>query len=222
MLKNIREQKMPLESLPSMPKNGRVNQKKRTRRELLRGARELMQEAKPVTVASAAKRAGISTATAYRYFSDPETLRLESVIEMDLGSATDVHDELHIALKDVTDPTERLIVLHQVLVAFVRRNEAAYRLFLAKGHEQIVSDKQSRKNSIESSRRLAYIEHALEPLRDSCSHAEFQERVHICATACGPEPYFVLKDFSNLSDPEIDRICELNLRTLTKSALIAA
>ena len=52
----------------------RINQKRRTRAELLRAARQLTEDGHQPSVAEVADHAGISRATAYRYFSKPEEL----------------------------------------------------------------------------------------------------------------------------------------------------
>lgn len=210
---------MSLDQLPSLPATGRINQKMRTRRELLRGARELMEDVKPVTVAAAAKRVGISTATAYRYYSDPETLRLEAVIEMDLGAAEGLSDDIEETLSEIENPLDRILAAHRGMVNFARKNEAAYRLFSAKRNELIASDKAAK--SSPQSQRIAIIEMALSPVRSKISAPEFQTAVNALCATCGPEPYFTLKDFCHLPDDEIDRICALNIETLAKSLKIA-
>jgi AcrR family transcriptional regulator len=80
---------------------GRAGQKDRTRAALLQGARRLMAEARPVTVAAAAELQGISRATAYRYFSDPAMLAAEAGLDVRtldfdavVAGATDVRDQL--------------------------------------------------------------------------------------------------------------------------------
>ena len=59
----------------------RVAQKQRTRSALLEATREWLAEGKHPTVAEAADRAGISRATAYRYFSAPEPMAQEAVLD---------------------------------------------------------------------------------------------------------------------------------------------
>ena len=204
----------------NLPKTGRVNQKLRTRRELLRGARELMQMGEPVTVAAAAKHVGISTATSYRYFSDPETMKLEAVIEMDLGAAGNFIDELSEIYQSMPDISDRVVEAHRLMLDFVRRNEAAYRLFLAKGHEQVVSDCKGEKRPPRGGRRVPMIELALEPKRKAMSDADFQDAILCLSAACGPEPYFVLKDLCGQSDADINRISEQNLRILVAHLVV--
>src|SRR5277367_3691273 len=53
---------------------GRANQKERTRQALLAATRALLAEGRAPTIARAAERALVSEATAYRYYSDSQTL----------------------------------------------------------------------------------------------------------------------------------------------------
>ena len=200
-----------------LPQTGRVNQKLRTRRELLRGARELMQMGQLVTVATAAKHVGISTATSYRYFSDPETLMLEAVIEMDLGASGELIKELEKTFEILTNISDRVVKANQMMVDFARRNENSYRLFLAKRHEQIFSSNKGDKASPLGGHNMPMIEQALAPVRDTLSPQDFSDAVLAITAICGPEPYFVLKDLCGQSDADIDRICEKNLRILACS-----
>ena len=59
----------------------RVNQKRRTRVELLRAAREIIAKGGHPSVAEVADLAGISRATAYRYFSTPDEIIGEAVLD---------------------------------------------------------------------------------------------------------------------------------------------
>lgn len=58
--------------------SGRRNQKLRTRNALIEAAAALVREGKPLTIPAAAEAAQVSTATAYRYFSSPQELLLET------------------------------------------------------------------------------------------------------------------------------------------------
>jgi AcrR family transcriptional regulator len=57
--------------------NGRESQKNRTRKALVASASELLRNGKHPTVTDAAEAAGISRATAYRYFPSQEMLWAE-------------------------------------------------------------------------------------------------------------------------------------------------
>ena len=60
---------------------GRTNQKLRTRKALLDAARALAARGEPVTVTAAAAEAGISKATAYRYFAASDALTMEAALD---------------------------------------------------------------------------------------------------------------------------------------------
>ena len=62
----------------------RTAQKARTREALLDATRSLIADGIPVTVQRAADEAGISKATAYRYFSDPSLLVAEAGLKVGL------------------------------------------------------------------------------------------------------------------------------------------
>lgn len=74
--------------------SGRVAQKERTRKAILDGARTLLGEGKPVTVAAAAEVHSISKATAYRYFSDPALLVAEAGLDVSVASYEEIVEGL--------------------------------------------------------------------------------------------------------------------------------
>lgn len=61
-------------------------QKSRTRQALMAAARTLLTDGEIVTVTAAAERAGMSKATAYRYFSDPAILVAEAGLDVEVVS----------------------------------------------------------------------------------------------------------------------------------------
>jgi AcrR family transcriptional regulator len=199
-------------------KTGRIDQKLKTRRKLLAATRDLMAEGKPVSVTAAAERAGISIATAYRYFSDPESLKLETVVEIDLGRGGDFIEDLTETYRTMEDPTERVIAAHRLMVDFVRRNEPAYRLFIAKGHEQVANAHGKKQLSPRGGRRMPMLELALAPAREALAD-RYRDAVLALAAVSGPEPFFVLKDLARLDDDEIDRISEQSLRMICAAYL---
>lgn len=197
--------------------SGRINQKLQTRKAILRAAQELTAQNQPVTIVSAAKRAGVSTATAYRYFNDPDAMRLEALVETDLGAAGDFMTDLEEIYADMTDLAERVIAAHRLMIRFISDHENSYRLFLAKGHQSVVSDTRETKVAPRGGRRRPMIEFALEPAKDQLTEEQWQDAVIGISIASGPEPYFVLKDIFGKTGKENDRIAETNLRMLVKT-----
>jgi AcrR family transcriptional regulator len=60
---------------------GREKQRRRTRADLLRAARKIIEQGGQPTVAEVADAAGISRATAYRYFSKPGEMVREALLD---------------------------------------------------------------------------------------------------------------------------------------------
>ena len=208
-------------SEPSQLNTGRTNQKLRTRSELLKAAHTLMNRGELVTVAAAAREAAISVATAYRYFSDPDTLMAEALLDFDLAPSGDVVAELASQLAGIDDIEQRVLTVNRVLFAFTRRNEPAYRLFLAKSLEQVVKASRTGKSiTTRGGRRIPMFEMALAPVRDRFPPSSFSDLVHRLSAACGLETFLVLKDVCQLSDTEADRLAEDNLRAILRAACV--
>lgn len=170
-----------------------------------------------ITVGAVAKQAGISVATAYRHFSDPESIRLEAVVEMDLGQQGDFMADLQTRCDGVTSVVDRVLAAQQLMTEFVTRNEDAYRLFIAKGHERLVAHRGKNKPAPRGGRRLPMIEFALEPWRSSLTARDFRNIVLVVATACGTESYFVLRDLCDLDADEVGPISDDALRRIVLS-----
>lgn len=83
---------------------GRVEQKRRTRESLMAAAVSLLREGRTPTVAEAADRAGVSRATAYRYFPTQDTLLAPAQVHAGEGP---VSDQQLLNTGQVTDPAAR-------------------------------------------------------------------------------------------------------------------
>lgn len=101
----------------------REEQKRKTRADLLAGARSLLQGGKSVTVTAAARAAGISKATAYRYYSDPALLAAEAGLDFQAKSQD-------LILEGCTTLTERLVAVSLYFFDLAIANEAAFRTYL--------------------------------------------------------------------------------------------
>ncbi len=196
---------------------GRISQKRRTRTQLLSATREMMAEGVSITVANAAERAGISTATAYRYFPDPESLKLEAVIAQDLNDIEDFLKEFKVRCAGSHDPVDRVICAHKILIDFVQKNEPGFRLLVATSHQKAAAAFPEAVLPTEFSlRRLELIRMALEPLRNSLGSG-FTRACQTVSLACGPEPYFILKDDCGLNESEILQVSSSALVALVDS-----
>lgn len=159
----------------------RTNQKQRTRDAILTGARQLMSRGEPVTVAAAAAEHGISRATAYRYFSDPQALTLEA------GLATLVPPYEQV-IAGTTDLWARLSAITRAMIQLTLENETAFRQYLA----HAVTAPEGR--STRGARRVAYMKRALGELPHDLAPSEQADLVASLSAVAGVEGLVALTD----------------------------
>ena len=193
----------------------RISQKARTRRELLTAARRVMERGEPVTVTAAADEAGISRATAYRYFSNADVLTLEAALDGKVASPEEI-------VGDAEDVRERVLRVQQYLFALVRGAEAQFRLFLARALDSWVANGGEAAQEIRGGRRLPMYEHALLPVKSQMARSDFEFLVHSLSAVSGMEAYIALKDVCRLDDAMADKIAVSNIEAILDRLLPAA
>jgi AcrR family transcriptional regulator len=172
----------------------RVAQKRRTRQALLVATRELLDEGKQPTVPEAADRAGISRATAYRYFSTPMGMAEEAILDalavefekLDLDRAYEKEDAVSRAVETVS-----------AILRMVMSSERLFRTYLG-----LVVNPES--GVRRGARRVSWLTRALEPLAGTLAPDEFRRIVHGLALLTGMETIVVLRDVCGLEDADID------------------
>lgn len=170
----------------------RINQKRRTRAELLRAARELSVRGSQPSVAEVADHAGISRATAYRYFSTPEEMIREAVLDA-------IADTIQIKPLDPDTPAVDVGRQVELLVGrvfdMVDENETMFRALLA---SNVTGDGKNKRGA----RRVGWLTDVLEPLRRRLPASEFQKLIYALSLLTGVETVVVLKDVCGLEGPE--------------------
>ena len=188
----------------------RDRQRARTRRELVTAALELVQAGVTPSVTQVADAADVSRRTAYRYFPNAEQLITEALLE---GMRTEVERQLDAgaADDDMADRVRRLV-------------DALHRLTLDKEHllRQMVRFTIDRGQiepgvPVRPSRRLEYVEQALDPLRDQLPPITYARLVHATAMVIGIEARIVLADICGLDDDAM-----LDTERWAAQALLAA
>ncbi|MBI1170774.1 TetR family transcriptional regulator [bacterium] len=187
-------------------KTGRVNQKQRTRSELLRAAGELAAQGLKPTVAEVADHAGISRATAYRYFSTPEDILREAVLDV-IARAIEPHPRP--AGADPADTEAALADLVAQVFDMVTRNEPMFRAMLAGS-----LDKGARRGG----RRQVWIADVLAPLRPGMAPERFDRLVYSLCLLTGIETLVVLKDVCGLDGTRAQDVTLWAARTLLAGA----
>jgi AcrR family transcriptional regulator len=174
----------------------RDNQKRRTRRALVEAAGRLIAAGQRPSVGEVADAAEVSRRTAYRYFPSAEQLRVEAVLET-LRAGMELSIDAGQPSGRIQERVDRLVhALHDLTL----ENEPLLRQMIAFTAER---------GPIEPgvpprpSRRLEYIEHTLEPLRDKLPEHDFERLANALAVVMGIEATLVLRDICGLDSHEL-------------------
>lgn len=182
--------------------DGRVNQKARTRNEILAAAVEIYREGREPTVPEAAERARVSLATAYRYFRSADELRDEGSTELLAFLTSD--DEIAPAIDSAGDDVHaRMDALVRTLGRRMLTDQAPFRQQAKAGHERWFANQQDPDNPVEvrAGRRNRFIRLVLEPLEGRLSRAELERLFAALTVAFGTEAATSLTDVARL-DPD--------------------
>jgi AcrR family transcriptional regulator len=190
----------------SYHESGRVGQKLRTRDALIAGARSLLAAGTTPTVEAAAGAAGISRATAYRYF---PTLRL-------LLAAAYPHIGQQSLLGDSppSDPAERLALVVADHTRRILRFEPEMRAVLRLSLEGAAPDLPMNRGL-----RIGWIEDALAPLAEAMPANELRRLVLGIGSVIGIEAFVWLTDIAGLSREEAAAVMCANATALLRGAL---
>jgi AcrR family transcriptional regulator len=174
----------------------REKQKARTRRDLVAAALELLADGRTPTVSEVADAAEVSRRTAYRYFPSADQLMTEALLE---GMRSDVERDIDGGSPNdgVAAGVDRLVnALHDLTV----NNEHLLRQMI-----RFTIDRYQIEPGVppRPSRRLEYVEQALEPLRNQLAPGEYERLVHAMAVVIGIEARIVLRDICGLEDAQI-------------------
>jgi AcrR family transcriptional regulator len=194
----------------SYERTGRTQQKARTRAALLEAARDLLTEGRTPTVEEAAETAGISRATAYRYFANQRALLVATHPEIE---ATALLDE-----DPPAEPEERLDRTIRELIRLTIETEpelrTMLRLSLEPGPKEDLLLRQGR--------AIGWIEEALAPLRGRLSPSKLRRLILAIRSGCGIEALVWLTDIARLSRQQAAELMRWSALALLRAALAEA
>ncbi|MEK1929101.1 MAG: TetR/AcrR family transcriptional regulator [Pararhizobium sp.] len=187
----------------------RVNQKRRTRTELLRAAREIVEKGGHPSIADVADLAGISRATAYRYFSTPDEIIREAVLDGVADSITIAPAKEGANAAEVEKRLDKLVsdIFHMVL-----GNESIFRALLG---SSAVGQTQVRRGA----RRISWLKEAMAPLQGQMPPKQFQKLVNALSLMTGIESLVVMRDICELEPKEAEEVLRWAATTLLSGAL---
>lgn len=187
---------------------GRAAQKRRTRAAIIDAATELTEKDEPVSLATIARRAGVSQATMYRHFPDLPAVQL-AVAERVWRSP----DDVLAPLQDVVDPVLRVRHAADYLLTTMLRFQGSVRAVI--GISLANPDSLARRPDL----RVPLLQKALAPtILDEALQGRLVEQL---AVVVGPEALFVLTDVVGLDpDTAVRRLLDL-AETVVRAALDA-
>jgi AcrR family transcriptional regulator len=186
---------------------GRTRQKGRTRAALIAAARELLVLGRTPTVEEAGEEAGISRATAYRYFPNQRALLVAAHPEID--ARTLLGDD------PPTDPERRLDLVVRNLTRLTIDTEPQLRAMLRLSLEPAPPDELP----LRQGRAIGWIEDALKPLEETLGRAELRRLTLAIRAACGIEALVWLTDVAGLAREEAAELQRWSALALLRSTL---
>jgi AcrR family transcriptional regulator len=198
----------------------RANQKARTRGAIVEAAKQLRAEAgETPSVAEAATVAGVSRATAYRYFPTQEALELEVAdISPDVGSIEE-------ALADLAtdDVEERLLALLDAFNPLALAKEPHFRRALWVYQDTWLRSHRNGEEApaVREGRRMRWLDRVLEPLVAMPDDRRQRLRAALALTL-GGDSMVVMKDVCGLDDDEALDVLRWTAVAILRAALAEA
>jgi AcrR family transcriptional regulator len=195
----------------------RANQKRRTRAAIVEAAEALRDEdGEAPTVSRAAEVAGVSRATAYRYFPTQEALVLELT---DVTPKVAVVEEMLQRL-DSTDVEQRLLALVDTFHPIAVAEEAHFRRAMWVSLDTwLRSDRNGEEPpAVREGRRMRWLDTVLEPL-DGMPEDRRSRLEAALALTLGIDALTIMKDVCGLDDEEALEVLRWTATAILRAAL---
>lgn len=166
----------------------------RTRTALLTSTLDLIAGGTTPTIAQAAQAAGVSRRTAYRYFPTQDQLLTEAALER-LGPGIEA------AFLSIGDAEARLEAAVRAMLAETVINERLLRTMVRLTVERDDVERPADGVPLRGTRRVAWLERALDPVREKLDEEAFGNLVSALCLCVGPEALIALRDIRGL-DPQ--------------------
>ena len=201
------------ETMPSAAPAARNGAKARMWRLLLKEAGELLGEGRMPSVAEVAQRAGVSRATAYRYFPSRSKL-INAVVEDSLGPVRRL-------ASTIPDGRERIRELFAQTFPRFKEYEPQLRAALLLSLEHGAQERAGTlaEEPYRRGHRIKILSHAAAPLKRELGRKRFDRLVRALSVIYGIEAYVVLRDIWGASDRDIEGIARWIADALVDTAL---
>jgi AcrR family transcriptional regulator len=191
---------MTAESVPTQDLRPAAGPKARMQRLLMHEALSQLSDGQIPTVAEVAARAGVSRATAYRYFPSRSKL-ISAVVEHSLGP-------VHTLSSTIPDGRERIKELFIQTFPRLKEYEPQLRAALQLSLEHAAQGRAGKltEEPYRRGHRVQILQHAAAPLKPLIGKKRFDRLVRALSVVYGIEAYVVLRDIWGARDKEIEGI----------------
>jgi AcrR family transcriptional regulator len=202
------------ETAPVAAGGMRHSPKARMLRLLLNEAGTMLYEGDSPSVAEVAARAGVSRATAYRYFRSRSKL-INAVVEDSLGPV------LGRVASTNPDGRERIRELFAETFPRFKEYEPQFRAALQLSLEHVAQERAGKlvEEPYRRGHRIRILTQAAAPLRRQLGKRRFDQLVRALSLVYGIEAYVVLRDIWGSSDREIEAIARWVADALVSTAM---
>jgi AcrR family transcriptional regulator len=191
---------------------GRTEQKQRTRRALVEAARDLVARGATPTVEDAAAGAGISRATAYRYF--PNQTALLAAAHPETGAVS------LLPTNPPEDPEQRVALVVEAFTKIIVKTESQQRTML---RLSLVTDDGGHPSlPLRQGRAIGWLTEALEPARERLGDDGIRRTALAIRSAIGVEALIWLTDIGGLSRRRAVELMRWNASAICRTALAEA
>ncbi len=172
----------------------------RTHALLITHAMQLARHGSVVSVAEVAAAAGVSRATAYRYFPSRSRL-IDAIMQRSLGPVREFDSSEHDGAARVRDLFEQTFPRFR---EFEPQMRAALQLSLE--HWALEKSGLLHEEPFRRGNRKAILARVAAPLRDTLGQRDYQRLLKALSLVYGIEPYVILKDIWGSGNREVDAI----------------
>jgi AcrR family transcriptional regulator len=197
----------------SSVKKPRLNQRRRTRAALVEAATQAVQRGETPTIETAAEAAGVSRATAYRYFTSQQALLLET----SLDAIATIPDP---SLVDDGPVESRVDMAIRFFVRMAHNHEPFMRTFLMLSMDHWLHAHPNGKDNraLRKGRRIPWLDRALAPLGSLSPRQKRRLRTAL-SMLCGVEAMIVTKDVCGCTAREAEDASRWAAQAILRAAL---
>jgi AcrR family transcriptional regulator len=202
----------PSKAQPDAPRKRR----ERTRDALVAEAIRMTRHGRFGSIVEVAHAAGVSRATAYRYFPNQARL-INAIVDESLGPVRSFDS-------DERDGSERIRTLFEHTFPLFKEFEPQLRAALQLSLEHWALERAGtlREEPFRRGRRVKILQRAAAPLKRQLGARTYETLLRALSLVYGIEPYVVLKDMWDATDGEVSSVTRWVMEAILKAALAEA